>query len=40
MNPAIPAGRGQRMDCTLEAVERVGCAIHGLSMTMMMPFAK
>jgi hypothetical protein len=29
MNPAIPAGRGQRMDCTLEAVERVGCAIHG-----------
>ena len=29
MNPAIPAGRGQRMDCTLEAVERVSCAIHG-----------
>jgi hypothetical protein len=29
MNPAIPAGRGQRMDCALEAVERVGCTIHG-----------
>ena len=29
MNAAIPAGRGQRMDCTLEAVECVGCTIHG-----------
>ena len=29
MNPAIPAGWSQRMDCTLEAVERVGCTIHG-----------
>jgi hypothetical protein len=29
MNAAIPASRGQRMDCTLKAVECVGCTIHG-----------
>ena len=29
MNPAIPACRGQRMDCTLKAVECVSCTIHG-----------
>jgi hypothetical protein len=29
VNAAIPASRGQRMDCTLKAVECVSCTIHG-----------